>query len=190
MALKKSKEVMPVANFTVFARLLEFVLIAEAVLIIFTFFQTYGHLPSLIPAHFGINGLPDAYWPKDFLVVLPFVLSFVLVITVAIAELRHKLMKKYPWVLSLPSFYLTMSRLPKKEQALWVSKYFEALLIMGAVVGLALEMIQLIILDFASGLNATVLLAYPLVLIAFAVVEFFIVLWFFSKKLLAKAKRS
>jgi hypothetical protein len=100
-------------------------------------------LPGEIPVHYGSSGTPTAYGGSVLFLLLPVVFSIVPVIFLVLARFRFVLINEYPYLLSLPAFYMNIGKVPAHKRTYWVNKYFELLSAIGAASGFFLLLLLL-----------------------------------------------
>ncbi len=106
-------------------------------------------LPDQIPAHFGLDGKPDRYGSKiEFLFIAP-ALTIGPAIILVISKYRFTLINKYPYLINIPAFYSNIYRIPEHRRGFWINRYFEAVLWLGAILG-----IYLLILEYGMFLSS------------------------------------
>lgn len=87
----------------------------------------YFHLPQKVAVHFDLHGNPNRYGSKTEILIISlvfFVISFLFSLFV---HKRYALLKNFPYLINIPSFYLYAQRLSEERQAYWVAQYFELL---------------------------------------------------------------
>lgn len=60
----------------------------------------WGNLPEQIPAHFGIDGTPDAYAPKWTILFFPTIMIVIYVLMSLLMIKRPWMVKNYPYIIS------------------------------------------------------------------------------------------
>ncbi len=98
----------------------------------------YQSLPDQVPVHFGWKGTPTRYGEKTTFVFLPLAFSIAPVALLLITRYRFTLINKYPYMINLPAFYTFLWRIPPERRSLWVNRYFEGILGLGAFLSLYL----------------------------------------------------
>lgn len=130
----------------------------------------YPYLPEVIPTHFGLNGKPDAWAPKEEATYLFIILSVALplanVVIALITAFRFALVVRYPYLVNLPAFtYLISSdRFTPRDRGIYVNRMFRVVLVIGVLLGA-----YLISLEYAT-LHSMVVGVYPPALIVCDVV--------------------
>ncbi len=98
----------------------------------------YQTLPEQVPVHFGWKGTPTRYGDKTAFAFLPFAFSIAPIVFFLITRYRFTLINRYPYLINLPAFYTSLWRLPPERRSLWVNRYFEGILGLGAFLSLYL----------------------------------------------------
>jgi uncharacterized membrane protein len=111
---------------TIVKRMLEIVSIAGILYIIYVLVQGWDSIPDRIPAHFGLDGHPDAYAGKASLLSLPSV-SFLLYLVITILD-RYPHMFNYLWKITPENAYrqyqLARAMLSAmKAEVIWIFDY-------------------------------------------------------------------
>jgi len=103
----------------------------------------YTSLPGVVPTHFDLGGMPTVYGEKIILLVIPLAFSAAPIIFLAITKFRFALVNKFPYLINLPAFYMSLAKLPFEERGKWINKYFEASLLMGSALTLLMLLMEL-----------------------------------------------
>ncbi|MEM4700070.1 MAG: DUF1648 domain-containing protein [Candidatus Nezhaarchaeales archaeon] len=92
----------------------------------------YLDLPQVVPVHFGPSGEPTRYGEKLELLGVPVAMSIAPTIILLVTKYRFALVNRYSYLVNLPAFFVRIARVPRERRGLWVNRYFEALLALGA----------------------------------------------------------
>lgn len=107
-------------------------------------------LPDIVPTHFGDSGKAITYGSRDeVLALLAIVMPIANVAVVSISMLRFSLIRKYPFTINLPSFVVLLAsgKLDAHERGQIVNGIFEVTLLTGALIGLFLLGLEILILN-------------------------------------------
>jgi len=124
------------------ARLFVMFMLALIVLIWMAGLTAYSTLPETIPTHFGLSGKADAVGSKSLFLFLPIVFSLAPAVILLVIRFRFTLINKYPYLLSLPAFFMIFE-LPPERRGYWLNRYFELVLLLGT--GLVLFLLLLLL---------------------------------------------
>lgn len=122
----------------VLAWLIVFELVAIWVLAIYS----YLTLPQVVPVHFGLSGEPTRYGGKIELLFLAVPLSIAPTLFLLVTKYRFTLINKYSYLVNLPAFFTYITKIPRERRGLWVNRYFESLLALGATITFLLLIIE------------------------------------------------
>ena len=125
------------------AKILLTLIFVELLLIWGLGIYAYQTLPKTVPTHFGFSGEPDAYGSKETFLILPTAFSIAPVIFITVTLLRFRLVNKHPYLINLPAFYAKITQLPQDKRGEWINRYFEAVLMLGALLTLFLLTLEL-----------------------------------------------
>ncbi len=108
-------------------------------------FAIYAYLtpPQKVPVHFGFGGDPIRYGDKTSFFIVTASFSIAPVIFLLITKYRFTLINKYPYLVNLPAFFTSITKIPEKKRGFWVNKYFEAVLCLCIVLTLSLFIMEL-----------------------------------------------
>lgn len=164
-----SEQIIP-QPFTSTGRILMFAIVVGLAAIWIISLYAFSTLPDEIITHFGLSGKPDSYGDKSMFLILPVAFSIAPVILIIITALRFTLVNKYPYLINLPAFYSHLHEIAAQRKGLWVNKYFDVVLALGATITLYLLVLLLGILKGVvegqiPGWFLPVTLAAPLLMI-------------------------
>ncbi|NOZ58209.1 MAG: DUF1648 domain-containing protein [Euryarchaeota archaeon] len=103
----------------------------------------YLTLPQEVPVHFGFDGEPTRYGDKSTFLILTAAFSIAPVIFILLTKYRFTLINRHPYLVNLPAFFTSISKIPEERRGLWVNRYFEGVLYLGAALTFSLLIMEI-----------------------------------------------
>ena len=144
----------------------------------------YRSLPAQIPVHFNASGTPDSYGSSLTFLILPAVFSVAPLIILLLVLFRFKLITRFPYVISLPAFYMYLHDLPVERRGVWINNYFELVMALGGEI--TVYLLVLLIGTYDGMLHGHMPAWFLLFVVAFPIIlliPFFYALSRFSQKM-------
>lgn len=143
-------------------------MIAEFIAIWIVILFAVHTLPSVVPTHFNLNGMPDAYGSSSTYLLVGGLLSIAPLIIMLVAYYRFTLINDYPYLVNMPYFYSKIQRMKPNRQSYWINRYFEIYLALGAYISAVLFVLVVMLYsasmsNFFSGLGLVLAMMLALV---------------------------
>jgi len=172
------------------ATVMFYLILSELISIwIVTIAATYM-LNGLVPTHFNLNGLPDAYGPSSNFLIIGITFSIAPIIVMLIVFFRFELVNKYPYLINMPAFYSNIRDIKPSRRSYWVNKYFEIMLAVGVyITGILLILAMGIYLGTKTGQLNSLIIFGPIALIIVVVVGLLFALRNIYRRMQAEIKQ-
>ena len=104
----------------------------------------YGYLSieGTFPQQFGFDGEPKSYGSSGVFLVVGPSLAAASIVILLITYYRFSFVNKYPQYLNLPGFFIYLPKIPVEKRSYFFNRYFESILLIGAVVSLEMTFIM------------------------------------------------
>jgi len=104
----------------------------------------YGYLSidGEFPQKFGFDGEPKNYGTSDVFLFVGPSLAAAPIIILLITYYRFPFVNKYPQYLNLPGFFIYLPKIPVEKRSYFFNRYFELILLIGAIVSLEMTFIM------------------------------------------------